>query len=259
MSNISLTVGDDARPLAAQAVVEAFFATVSYRLEPDGWSSRFPVVLNRLYSSRFEPQDVDAALQELDIIERELKTLPPERAIASLRNLARLDDAQLTVNRGAANLLEYFTAADGKTPILQQLRQAVLTARQNQQPVKMSVSSSLQSRAKTLLIGLFAPVFGIGGIAYNRHLAVNYNYFYIKLAILAPLFVVLGLAVSIAPSLLGNQTDSVRPTVRGEMSKANKAVWVVLVVLTAAAAAANFYWLDSLIDDQPPVNWLRRY
>lgn len=188
-------------------------------------------------------------MRELEIIERELKALPPERAIASLRNLARLDDAQLTVSRGAANLLEYFTAADGETPILQQLRQAVLTARQNQQPVKMSVSNSLQSRAKTFLTCLIAPVVSIGGIAYNWHLAVNYNYFYIKLAILAPLFLVLGLAVSIAPSLLGNQTDSVRPAVRGEMSKANKAVWVVLVVLIAAAAAANFYWLDSLIND----------
>ena len=187
MSDIFLTVGGEARPLASQAIVEAFFATVSYRLEPDGWSSRFPVVLNRLYSSRFEPQDCDAALRELDVIERELKTLPPERAIASLRNLARLDDARLTINRGAANLFEYFVTADGQTPILRELRQAVSTARQIQQPVKMSESSSLQSRAKTFLAGLIAPVFGFGGIAYNWHLAINYNYFYIKLAIIAPI------------------------------------------------------------------------
>ena len=249
MSDIFLTVGGDARPLAALAIVEAFFATVSYRLEPDGWSSRFPVVLNGLYASRFEPQkDGDAALLELEIIERELKALSPEGAIASLRNLARLDDAHLTVNRGAANLYEYFVAADGETPILQELRQAVSTARQTGQPIKMSASISPQTRAKNFLIALVAPVLGVGGMVYNWYLAVNYNYFYVKIAILTPMFAVFGLALLFVPHLLGNQTDAVRPTVRGAMSKTNKAVWVILAVLTAIACAANFYYLDSLIN-----------
>ena len=250
MSYIFLTVGDDSRPLAAQAIIEAFFATVSYCLEPDGWSSRFPVVLNGLYASRFEPQqNADAALRELEIIERELKALPPERAIASLRNLARLDDAHSTVNRGAANLFEYFVVADGKTPILDELRQAVSTARQTGQPVKMSALISPQARAKTFLFASFTPVLGVGGMAYNWYLAVNYNYFYVKIAVIAPIFAVIGLALLFVPHLLGNQTDAVRPTVRGATSKTNKAVWVILLLLTAVVGAANFYYLDSIINE----------
>ncbi len=250
MSDIFLTVGDDARPLAEQIIIEAFFATVSYRLEPDGWSSRFPVVLNNLYSSRFDPQqDGDAALRELEFIERELKNLPPERAIASLRNLARFDDAQLTVNRRAANLFEYFVTADGKTPILQELRRAVVTARQSQQALVMSVSNSPQAHAKTFLTALFVPVIGIGGIAYNWYLAVNYNYFYVKLAILAPIFAVFGLALLIVPLLPGNQTTMIRPTVRSGMSQTEKAAWVMLVVLIAAACAVNYYFLNSYINE----------
>ena len=121
-------------PLAPDDVLEALFATISYRLEPNGWASRFPTVLDRLHEGRLDVASADAALSELELISAELKKLPADRVVWSMRDLARKDDSRHPVRRDARNAYEYFIARDGR-PILACLVDAVRVARASGEPV----------------------------------------------------------------------------------------------------------------------------
>ncbi len=110
--------------VAPPHIVEALFATISYRLEPDGRATRFPVVMDSLYPGRLTAQDAPAALLELGHIEAGLKALPPERAVWSFTDLRRMDDSGQPVNHAAKNLYEYFIAEDGE-PLLVHIRSAL--------------------------------------------------------------------------------------------------------------------------------------
>src|SRR5215470_4756251 len=100
--------------LGPKTMLEALFATITYRLEPDGRGSRFPMVMKRLYSGRLRPSEIPGAVRELEAIESELTGLPADRAIWSLSDLRRRDDRELPVNHRATNVRDYFVGADGR-------------------------------------------------------------------------------------------------------------------------------------------------
>ncbi len=109
--------------LAPAQVIEALFASISYRLEPEGTATRFPILMDSLYAGRLDSKDAPAALLELGHIEAGLKALPPERAVWSFTDLRRIDDSEQPVNHAATNLYEYFISSDGQ-PLVAHLRRA---------------------------------------------------------------------------------------------------------------------------------------
>jgi 2,3-bisphosphoglycerate-dependent phosphoglycerate mutase len=138
-----LRVGDQSYGSACGPVVQGLFATITYRLEPNGRGSRFPLIMNRLYGGRLDPRDVPAALRELDEIEAGLNRLAPERVVWSFTDLRRLDDRGFPVNRGASNVSDYFVSTDGR-PLLTSVREAVLRARDRQEPVELASIEAVQ-------------------------------------------------------------------------------------------------------------------
>lgn len=110
--------------LAPPEIIEALFATISYRLEPGGRGTRFPIVMNSLFAGRLDSEDAGAALTELGHIEAGLRELPPDRVVWSLTDLRRFDDSTLPVSHSAANVYEYFVAEDGR-PLLAHVREGV--------------------------------------------------------------------------------------------------------------------------------------
>src|SRR5258707_8353336 len=74
-------VGDWSVDLAPAYALDALFATISLRLEPNGWASRFPAVLDHLQGGRIDPARADAALTELRTIARELADVPVDRVV----------------------------------------------------------------------------------------------------------------------------------------------------------------------------------
>ncbi|HEV8269231.1 MAG TPA: Imm70 family immunity protein, partial [Thermoanaerobaculia bacterium] len=79
--------------LSTPRVLGAFAATLSYRLEPDGMGTRFPIVLDRLLAGRLSPREADTALSELETIAAELRKLSPDKVVWSLHDLTRQGDA----------------------------------------------------------------------------------------------------------------------------------------------------------------------
>jgi Lon protease-like protein len=74
---LGLRVGDVSWRVGSPDLLHAFFSTISVRLEPDGWGTRFPRLLNDLYQGDLAAGAVDRALDELLRARRELAALPP--------------------------------------------------------------------------------------------------------------------------------------------------------------------------------------
>ena len=139
--------------VASGAVVEAFAATVSYRLEPDGIASRFPVVLDHLLAGRLNPYQAGAALVELEEIEQGLRSLPAASVVFSLADLSRRDDPRAEVNRSAQDACSFFVAADGR-PLVDVLREGVMAARTSGRPLGLSTPRAAAGRVQAwILIG----------------------------------------------------------------------------------------------------------
>ena len=134
VDEVSMQVGETTVGLGDIDVVEAFYNTVSYRLEPDGWGTRFPALMDELFEGRVSAASADRALEELGVVERELSELPREKVVWDVHDRRPIEDTFRSVNHDAAYLRDYFVRADG-TPIVDAMREALETARRTGQPV----------------------------------------------------------------------------------------------------------------------------
>jgi hypothetical protein len=78
---LGLAVGDDTWSVGSPDLLHAFFSTVSVRLEPGGWGTRFPALLNELYDGALPVTSVETALSELLLARRELGLLPASHVV----------------------------------------------------------------------------------------------------------------------------------------------------------------------------------
>ncbi len=157
--------------IASGVVLEAFAATVSYRLEPDGWGSRFPIVLDHLLAGRLMPSDADSALSELDAIAAGLRALPAERVVFDLADLSRRDDPRARVDRGSPTAHGFFVAEDGR-PLVDVLREGVMAARAAGRPLGLSTPrASVHARQGWMLL-LAGVAWAVGGAVYFPHLVL---------------------------------------------------------------------------------------
>ena len=96
------------------AFLHAFFSTVSGRLEPAGWGSRFPALLGELYDGTLPAAHVVQARDELRTIAAELATLPPSAVIWDLENPAARPPWGDVISADITSLANYFVTADGR-------------------------------------------------------------------------------------------------------------------------------------------------
>lgn len=151
--------------LASNAVLEAFFATVSYRLEPDGWATRFPLTLDYLRAGRLGPAEAAGVLAELETIGRELRALPARKAVWDYQDTRpRLDAGGEIVNPAAENLHDYFVTADGRTPLVQRWRELAEASRDVRQTVRIATTFQRKQLKNALALFLFGSVLGTAAL-----------------------------------------------------------------------------------------------
>lgn len=240
MSNATLTVGDKSYALAPDFVLEALFSTVSYRFEPDGRASRFPRVMKDLFGGQLDPKDADAALAEMETIEREMKTLEPSRAIWNLDGLAPIEPDGQLFNASAANAFDFFAAAD-RRPLLAVLREGIYEARSRFQPARITVAqaASTGSLFKGLALILVNLLGGVGLTWWNWNMLLNEGSYYPKMAFISPLMIVIGIFGIFKPKALvgGNKAFG------GKEGTTSKALLIALVVIALLAGGLNIYFM----------------
>ncbi len=95
----------------------SFFSTVAYNLEENNWGSRFPIMMNEFYDGVLKNADISKALQEMDIIERELKSFSPDKVVWDIEDLSQEPPWGDDISPDITDLSNYFVTSDGENLI----------------------------------------------------------------------------------------------------------------------------------------------
>jgi len=162
--NQTITIGATSRELGPERVVEALFTTIACRLEPHGRGTRFPAVMDDLYSGYLVPARAANARQELQEIEAALRKIPVGDVVWSLGDLRRGDDAGEPVNHGARNAFDYFVDVNGR-PLVTRLRESVQECVNSTQVLRLGSPGDARI---ILLYGLFLVLLGFAWMILGR-------------------------------------------------------------------------------------------
>jgi 2,3-bisphosphoglycerate-dependent phosphoglycerate mutase len=111
---LGLLVGNETWRVGSPDLLHAFFSTVSVRLEPHGWGTRFPALMNELYQGELPVGSVETALSELLLARRELACLPASRVVWDADDPAAAPERARAMAGGAPDLSRCFFTDDGR-------------------------------------------------------------------------------------------------------------------------------------------------
>jgi len=137
MAIVDLTVENTVLRLSEDDVLASFFSTVSYRLEPEGWGTRFPALMDDLYLGHLPTERLAEAASELATVREELTRLPASEVIADYDDPERAAFPPPESREAPAG--EYFRSHDGRE-LLTVLEGGVEVAREHEAPLEIEVS-----------------------------------------------------------------------------------------------------------------------
>lgn len=111
---IGLQVANITNEIGASSFFHAFFSTISGNLEPKGWGTRFPALMNDLYQGALPPEKNQACLRELKIVKEELRQLPPGKVIWDYENRSKTPPWGTNIAKDITNLSNYFVTSTGR-------------------------------------------------------------------------------------------------------------------------------------------------
>lgn len=111
---VGFKLGSITDEVGTSQFMHAFFSTISGNLESDGWGTRFPVLLNKLYQGELQRVDANAALAELAVIEAELKRLPPSKVIWDIDDDKKTPPWGDSISSDITDLANYFVTSTGR-------------------------------------------------------------------------------------------------------------------------------------------------
>ncbi len=155
----TLTVGARSWDVSSSAELHALFSTISHRVEPGGWGSRFPVLMNKLYQGELAARDVPAARRELAEARGALAAMPPSGVVWDIEDLSRLPQAGDDVDPAITHLADYFLTNDGEN-LIAVIDAALAYAERKPSSVTLRGTDRASIPELGLLVG--ANVWGIG-------------------------------------------------------------------------------------------------
>ncbi len=111
---VSLKVANILWPVGAASFFKAFFSTVAARLEPDGWGTRFPAVMDDLYKGELSPERASKAREELATIREELRAHPPSEVVWDIHDRSQQPPWGDDIAERITDLGNYFVTSDGR-------------------------------------------------------------------------------------------------------------------------------------------------
>ncbi|MDX1527868.1 MAG: immunity 70 family protein [Gammaproteobacteria bacterium] len=111
---VGLRVGNITTEVGTGDFLHAFFSTVSFHLERDGWGSRFPELFNELYQGDLPPEHCDKVLADLETIKSELASLEPGQVVWDIDNLEAQPPWGDHISEEITSLANYFVTSGGR-------------------------------------------------------------------------------------------------------------------------------------------------
>lgn len=90
------------------------FTTISYHLEPNGWGTKYPLLLNKLYNGKLKYKYIKDAIKEIDEIKESLKNYSPSQVIWDIEDISKTPPWGDNISDEITDLSNYFVTSDGE-------------------------------------------------------------------------------------------------------------------------------------------------
>jgi hypothetical protein len=94
--------------------LHAFFSTISHHLEPKGWGTKYPELMNELYQGRLDRRHAEKALDDIREVRERLKAFPPRAVIWDIENLNARPPWGNNLSADITDLSNYFVTSTGR-------------------------------------------------------------------------------------------------------------------------------------------------
>lgn len=111
---VGFRVGNIVDEIGTHDFLHAFFSTISYHLEPQGWGSRFPELMNELYQGKLDAIKAAKILADLNQIKEELRSYPPDKVVWDIENLFESPPWGTNISSDITDLSNYFVTSTGR-------------------------------------------------------------------------------------------------------------------------------------------------
>ncbi len=111
---VSFQIGDEVYEIGSASFFHAFFSTVSYYLDPDGWGTRYPELMCDLYNGELGAEVAAKAYADVLAIREQLKFYTPDQVIWDSDNLDARPPWGSNRSPHISDLANYFWTSDGK-------------------------------------------------------------------------------------------------------------------------------------------------
>jgi hypothetical protein len=108
--------------------LRAFFSTVSGNWEPEGWGTRFPLLVNKFYLKELMQSDANAALIELETIAEELSKLSLDAVIWDVADRSKRPPQEINLRSSITNLAKYFVTSTQRD-VIETLKELIIDLR----------------------------------------------------------------------------------------------------------------------------------
>lgn len=134
--SLSFHVGEKRYEIGSSSFLKSFFSTVFVRLEKEDWGSRYPTVMQELYSGKLSHFHAGAAENELASIREGLTALTPDAVIWDFEDRGAKPPWGDAISPGINSLGNYFVTSDGKD-LISVMREASRAASREKKDVEI--------------------------------------------------------------------------------------------------------------------------
>lgn len=132
--SVGVKVGSITDEIGTSDFFHAFFSTVSSNLESEGWASRFPVLMGKLYQGNLDASLAKSAISELHQIQSELAAFKPEKVVWDIENPNKKPPWGNNISAEITSLANYFVTSTGRD-LISTLIEALEDAASSNKPV----------------------------------------------------------------------------------------------------------------------------
>jgi len=135
--SLALWVGDYAFEVGSADFLQSFFSTVAVRAEQGHWGSKFPVLMEALYSGLLRAEAILQARIELEGVRRALSAFKPSEVVWDAADPSALPPWGDLISPTITSLADYFVTSDGK-PLIEVFDHALVQANARGVDVRIS-------------------------------------------------------------------------------------------------------------------------
>lgn len=104
-------------PIGTGDFFYSFFSTICVNLEHSRWGSKFPILMQELYTGTVSYKKIYKAIEEINIVSDELKRIPPDKVVWSFEDRTKMPPWGSNISSDINNLSDYFITSDGRNLI----------------------------------------------------------------------------------------------------------------------------------------------